>query len=262
MADQGALAARFTLVHPVAPDERAGRAVANETAIAIEINGLGYAVMMATPLDLEDFVTGFCLAERLIKRAVEITAFDSQPVAAGWIARLTITGPGAARLHDRARLRVAEGSCGLCGLESLEQAVQPLPPVTARLILDAPAVFRALDALPAWQTLNAATGAMHAAAFCAADGGILAVREDVGRHNALDKLIGALARQGRSASDGFLLVTARCSYELVQKAILANCAQLVSVSAATSLALEQASAHGLRLISLARADGALVSTPL
>lgn len=250
---------RFTVLRPDGTQgSPVARAVACESAIAIEINGIGYAVMMATPHDLEDFVVGFCLAEQLISHAGQIETVDVHAAEEGAIVRVRMSGAGSGKILERARQRVSEGSCGLCGLESLEQVMRPLVPVSARLAVETAAIFRALSLLPAHQPANAATGAMHAAAFCAPTGEILVSREDVGRHNALDKLLGALARAGVNPATGFLLLTARCSFELVQKAVIANCPLLVTVSAATSLALAQAQAHGLTLISLARADAALL----
>jgi FdhD protein len=234
------------------------RPLAVEAPIAIEINGLGYAVMMATPADLQDYALGFCLSEQLIGSAAEFVSADGSEVAdGGWMLRVQLDAPSAAPLMDRARLRLAEGSCGLCGIESLEQVMRPLNPVTARIAVEDAAIFRAVAALPAHQVLGAATRAAHAAAFCDPTGTILALREDVGRHNALDKLLGALARQGLSARDGFILLTARCSFELVQKTIIAGCPLLVTISAASTLAADQARAHGLRLYSLARRDSFL-----
>lgn len=234
------------------------RALAVEAPIAIEINGLGYAVMMATPTDLEDYALGFCLSEQLVASADEFVSADGSEVAdGGWMLRVQLSAPTAAPLMERARLRLAEGSCGLCGIESLEQVMRPLTPVAAQISVEDDAVFRAVAALPAHQPLGAATRAVHAAAFCDPSGTILAVREDVGRHNALDKLLGALSRQGLSPRDGFILLTARCSFELVQKTIIAGCPLLVTISAASTLAADQARTHGLRLFSLTRADSFL-----
>lgn len=234
------------------------RALAIEAPVAIEINGLGYAVMMATPTDLVDYALGFCLSEQLIDHPHQFLGADAHEVpAGGWILRITLEAMAGAPLLERARLRLAEGSCGLCGIESLEQVLRPLPSVTARLQVTDTAIFSAVSALGAHQPLGQATRAVHAAAFCSAEGAILTVREDVGRHNAFDKLLGALAREGRSPDTGFVLLTARCSFELVQKAVIAGCSLLVTISAASTLAVEQARAHGLTLFSLAREDSAL-----
>ncbi len=234
------------------------RALAIEAPIAIEINGIGYAVMMATPADLTDYALGFCLSEQLIAAPSDFVSADAAQVeSGGWMLRIQLATASAAPLLERARLRLSEGSCGLCGIESLEQVLRPLPPVTARLTVEPAAIFRAVAALPAMQPLSEATRAVHAAAFCTAEGAVQLVREDVGRHNAFDKLLGAMARGGLSPQDGFILLTARCSFELVQKAIIAGCPLLVTISAASTLAAEQAAAHGLRLITLARADSYL-----
>ncbi len=234
------------------------RALAIEAPIAIEINGMGYAVMMATPTDLADYALGFCLSEQLISAPGDFVSAEAVQVEnGGWMLRIQLNAPSAAPLLERARLRLSEGSCGLCGIESLEQIMRPLPPVTARIAVAPAAVFRAADALPGLQPLGEATRAVHAAAFCTADGAVELVREDVGRHNAMDKLLGAMARGGLSPQDGFILLTARCSFELVQKTIIAGCPMLVTISAASTLALEQAAAHGLTLITLARGDSYL-----
>ncbi len=234
------------------------RLLAIEAPVAIEINGLGYAVMMATPADLADYALGFCLSEQLIASPEQLLSAEASEVpAGGWMLRIQLAADDAAPLMERARLRLAEGSCGLCGIESLEQVLRPLPPVEARLAVDDAAIFRAVSALPDLQPLGRATRAVHAAAFCAADGTVRLVREDVGRHNAFDKLLGAMAHAGLRAGDGFIVLTARCSFELVQKAVIAGCPLLVTISAASTLAAQQAAAHGLRLVSLAREDSFL-----
>lgn len=261
MAVDGAVPAAFREHFADGSTPRAlTRALAVEAPIAIEINGIGYAVMMATPTDLADYALGFCLSEQLIDSPAAFASADAVEVpAGGWMLRVQLAADDAAPLLERARLRLAEGSCGLCGIESLEQVLRPLPPVTARIAVDPAAIFRATAALREGQTLGSATRAAHAAAFCAPDGRVLCLREDVGRHNALDKLLGALARQGLSAREGFIVLTARCSFELVQKAVIAGCPLLVTISAPSSLAVEQARAHGLRLVALARDDSLLES---
>jgi len=235
------------------------RPIAVETPIAIEVNGIGYAVMMASPADLVDFATGFMLSERLVSSASQIQAIDAAQVARGWIVRIALDADAAEPVLERARMRVAESSCGLCGLENLEQLARPLPPIKALPRLEDSAIFRALALLGVRQPLSRETGAVHAAAFCAADGRILTVREDVGRHNALDKLLGALAIAGEDVTSGFLLLTARCSYELVEKTIVSGCPLLVTISAPTSMAIERAQAHGLTLVALARHDSILIA---
>ncbi|CAH0497565.1 formate dehydrogenase accessory sulfurtransferase FdhD [Novosphingobium sp. CECT 9465] len=236
------------------------RLLIEEAPVAIEINGVGYAVMMATPADLDDYALGFCLSEQLIASATEFVSADAAPVdAGGWMLRVQLAPSGAAPLLERARLRLSEGSCGLCGIESLEQVMRPLTPVVARLTVEPAAMFRAVNAMGDLQVMGKATRAAHAAALCAPDGTIRLVREDVGRHNAFDKLLGAAARAGLAVADHFILLTARCSFELVQKAVIAGVPLLVTISAASTLAVEQARAHDLRLVSLARTDSLLES---
>ena len=237
------------------------RAVISEAPIAIEYNGIGYAVMMATPVDLEDYAIGFSMSEGLISRADEILAVDAHKADLGWILRIQVPQKNAEKVFARARQRVSESSCGLCGMDNLDEVMRPLPRVTAQIAVADAAIFSALSALRSHQTLNADTGSAHAAAFCAPDGAIRMTREDVGRHNALDKLIGALVRADIDITAGFIILTARCSLELVQKTILANCPMLVTISAATDLAINIAQKSGLRLISLARADSALAAMP-
>jgi FdhD protein len=258
--DQGKRQFGFSVLKPDgATSEDIERAVIVEAPIAIEYNGIGYAVMMATPIDLEDFAVGFSLSERLVERAEQILAVDTHKADLGWILRIQLPPENAEKVFARARQRVSESSCGLCGMDNLEEVMRPLPPVTGRIDVPDVAIFSALSGLRTHQTLNAATGSAHAAAFCAPDGSIIMTREDVGRHNALDKLIGGLARAEIDIGTGFVLLTARCSLELAQKAIVANCPMLVTISAATDLAIETAAKSGLRLISLARADGALAA---
>ncbi|MGH6612630.1 formate dehydrogenase accessory sulfurtransferase FdhD [Sphingomonas sp.] len=234
------------------------RAVAVEAPVSVEFNGIGYAVMMASPAELEDFATGFALSERLVEHADEILAIDHHASPAGHILRITLADSRTETLLGRVRHRVSDSSCGLCGIENLEQALRPLPVVTTTSTADDAAIFAALASLRDLQPLNRETGAVHAAAQCRADGTIMAVREDVGRHNAFDKLIGAMARDGRDWDGGFALLSSRCSYELVEKAALAGCPMLVTISAPTTLAVERARAAGVRLVVLARPDAVLV----
>lgn len=235
------------------------RAIAIEAPVSIEYNGIAYAVMMASPSDLEDFVLGFSLTEEIIADPADMLAIEIAEIPLGWVARVTLAPHRLERVAERARMRVSEGSCGLCGLENLEQVMRPLSVIDARPAVTTGALFAALDALSAHQPLSRATGAVHAAAFCTPQGDILRVREDIGRHNALDKLIGALARDGLDPRTGFFLLTARCSYELVEKTILARCPLLVTISAPSSLAIDRAAAHGLSLVALARPDAVLVA---
>jgi FdhD protein len=234
------------------------RPLAVEMPVAIEIDGIGYAVMMATPTDLDDFAMGFCLSERLINTADQLLAVEPSEVSRGVLMRLSVAPEVRPRVLERVRHRVSESSCGLCGIENLEQALRPLP-ATVRPSEAVPqeAMFRALDAIRDHQVLGRLTGAVHGAALCGRDGSILVVREDVGRHNAFDKLTGAMARQGLGWGDGFALTTARLSYELVEKAALSRCHTLVAISAPTSLAVERARDAGIRIVALARPDAML-----
>ncbi len=250
----------FTRLHPVGPPDRIDRAVAVERPVAIEINGLGYAVMMASPADLVDFAYGFAHSERLIDTPADIIDVDAHDGEIGVILRITLIPDRAERVIDRVRHRISESSCGLCGLENLEQALRPLPPVTSASVAPDQAIFAALEGVRAHQHLNRLTGATHAAALCAVDGTIRLAREDVGRHNAFDKLIGAILRGDMGWDGGFALLSSRCSYELVEKAVLAGCPLLVTISAPTSLALDRAASAGLRLVTLARPDAALEAT--
>ena len=238
--------------------EGATRIFAVEMPIAIEYNGIGYAVMMATPSDLDDFAVGFSLSEHLVATAGDILSIDAIEQEHGWVLRVQIADDRMDRVVARARQRLSESSCGLCGLESLEQVMRPLPRITAKPDASPAALFAAVDALRDHQPINAATGAVHGAAFCTNDGNIQVVREDVGRHNALDKLIGMMARQRTDPATGFFLLTSRCSYELVEKTITAGCPLLVTISAPTTLAVDRARHHGLTLVALARSDSMLV----
>ncbi len=260
--EQGAKSLRFAVLTPDdGATEIIKRPIIAEAPISIEYNGIGYAVMMATPLNLEDYAVGFSLSEGLITQPNDILAIDAHKAELGWILRIQVPQENAEKVVTRARQRVSESSCGLCGMDNLEEVMRPLPPVTAHIAVADAAIFSALSALRSHQTLNANTGAAHAAAFCTPEGAIMMTREDVGRHNAMDKLIGALARADIDISSGFIVLTARCSLELVQKAILANCPMLVTISAATDLAIHKAETSGLRLVSLARADSALLAMP-
>jgi FdhD protein len=237
------------------------RDIACEAPIAIEFNGIGYAVLMATPDDLEDLAWGFAHAERLIDRADQLIAAERHQSERGIILRATLAPECRDRLLERVRHRVSESACGICGIENLEQALRPLPRIGARTEADDAAVFRALERLRAEQALSRLTGAVHAAAACSAAGEILLTREDVGRHNAFDKLVGAMLRSNAGWNGGFALLSSRCSYELVEKAALIDCPMLVTISAPTSLAIERAAQAGLELRVLARRD-ALLSSPL
>lgn len=241
-----------------AADEACIRAVPIETPVAFEYDGIGYAVMLATPSDLRDYAIGFTLSERLVASVADIQSVEPAELPRGWVIRITLRGGPREGLRERVRLRLTEGSCGLCGLETIEQVLRPLPQLGRGVRIARAGIAQALAELDSRQPLGQATGAVHAAAFCAADGTLQLVREDVGRHNAMDKLIGAAARLALDLRGGFILLTARCSYELVEKAASAGCPTLVTISAPTSLAVERARECGLTLVSLARRDSMLV----
>jgi FdhD protein len=235
------------------------RPIAVEAPVAIEVNGLGYSVMMMTPAALDEFATGFMLTERLADAVDDIVDVDCFESAQGWIVRVTLAERCAGRIHDRVRHRSSDTGCGLCGIAGLEQVVRSVPGTPPLPQVGADVVFAALYRLRAHQPINALTGAVHAAALCDADGEAALAYEDVGRHNALDKLIGAMARGGHDPAAGFLLVTSRISFEMVDKALIARAPLLVGISAPTSLAIAHAERHGLTLIALARRDAMLVA---
>lgn len=257
MPDHSARGAPFTEIFAKGGSTAISREIPVEAPVALEFNGIAYAVMMATPAALADFVTGFAITEQLVAAVDEIEDIDVAETDKGWIVRAMLAPRAAAPVLERARRRVSESSCGLCGIENLEQIARPLPRIADPLDLDPQAIFAALGALRERQHLGRRTAAVHAAAFCDATGRILEAREDVGRHNALDKLIGALARAGTPVADGFFLLTARCSYELVEKTVVAGGRALATISAPTTLAIDRAKAAGLALHVLAREDSLL-----
>lgn len=234
------------------------RDVAVECPVAIEVDGFGYAVMMMTPERLEDFATGFLLTERLVDAPGDI--LDIEPFAAesGWIVRVTLAEHLRGRMQDRVRHRTSDTSCGLCGLSGLEQIARPVARRPPAPDVDVETLFATLGTVRTHQPLNARTGAVHAAIACDASGKVLSAAEDVGRHNALDKLVGELARDTELRPD-FILVTSRISYEMVDKALVAGVGLLVGISAPTSLAIDHAREHGLTLIALARPDAMLIA---
>jgi FdhD protein len=236
------------------------RAVAEEVPVALAYQGIGYAVLMATPADLIDLAYGFSLSERLIERADQIVDVQYQRNDNGILLHVALASEVAPRILDRVRHRATDASCGLCGIENLEQAMRALPPTLTRSRASDAACFAALAALPSFQPINRASGSVHAAAACSSEGVPLLVREDIGRHNAFDKLIGAMLRSGSGWDEGFALLSSRCSYELVEKALLAACPMLATISAPTTLALDRAAQAGLPLRVLVRAD-ALLAAP-
>ena len=234
------------------------RATPQEVAVGLSFDGRPHTVLMATPADVEDLARGFTLTEA-VARAEDIIAVEVTETDLGILADVKLQ-PGS--LQRKARPRTLEGrsSCGLCGVQRLADAVRPLPKLEGGAKVSHQAVQRAVDALGDAQALGRLTRATHAAAFADGEGRLVLVREDVGRHNALDKLAGAMARDGRDGSEGFVLVTSRCSFEMVEKTVRIGCSILVAVSAPTDLAIRRAEESGLTLVALARADGHTVFT--
>ncbi len=241
-------------------NESIERAVAEETAIGLCYDSEPYAVLMATPADLEDLAVGFTVTER-IARAEHVADVRQGEHPDGIVVDVLLTPEGRGAIGTL-RQRAIEGrsSCGLCGVQSLEDAVRPLAVLPDSLLVSHGAVQAALAALEAQQPLGQATRATHAAAWADASGRLRLVREDVGRHNALDKLIGAAARARLDPARALIVVTSRCSYEMVEKTAIAGVAVLAAISAPTALANAKAKAANLTLIALARGDGHAVFT--
>ena len=235
------------------------RMLAEETAVALTYDGATHAVMMATPADLEDFAIGFSLTEGLIVAPDDVRDIDISEVAHGIDVRMWLTPAVGTAITTRRRRLLGASGCGMCGLESLAEANRPLPVLEAAPRVRAATIADALALLPIGQRLNAQTHAVHAAAFYQ-PGIPLLVREDVGRHNALDKLAGALARAGKNAADGLLLLSSRISVEMVQKAAMMGAPVIVAVSAPTALAVRVAEAARITLVGVARDDGFEVFT--
>lgn len=236
------------------------RTLAEETPVALVHDGSTTAVMMATPADLEDFGVGFSLTEGLVERADEIRELEVAASDLGIEVRLWLAGERAERLAARRRHLAGPTGCGLCGIDSLAEAARPTRRVAAGAAprVTAAALLAAMAQMEAAQAIGPATRAVHAAGLWT-PGGLL-VREDVGRHNALDKLVGAAARAGLAAGDGVLLLTSRVSVEMVQKAAVLGAPVLCAMSAPTALAVRTAKAAGLTLVAVARADGFEVFT--
>jgi len=235
--------------------EAGRRDVPEETPIAIVHDATTTAVMMATPADLEDFALGFSVTEGLISDAADVTGFEAAPSALGIELRVWLASDRSAMLTARRRAMAGPTGCGLCGIESLAEAVRPARTVGEGSSFTGDQVREALRALSAAQVLGQRTRAVHAAGWWTADAGLVAVREDVGRHNALDKLVGALWREGVGPDRGMVVLTSRVSVELVQKAAAFGAQVLVAVSAPTALAIRMAEAAGMTLVAVARDDG-------
>ena len=232
--------------------------VAEEVPVALEYNGISHAVMLATPCDLADFALGFSLSEGLIDTRHELYGVEEVSGEQGITLRMEVSAPAFARLKERRRTLAGRTGCGLCGTESLAALARVLPVVAGTARCTPAAVERAMASLAEHQALQQRTGAVHAAAWCTTDGAVACLREDIGRHNALDKLIGALARADIDVAQGFVAVTSRASYEMVQKAVSAGVGLLAAVSAPTTLAVTTAEQAGLTLVGFARQHGAVI----
>lgn len=235
--------------------------LAEETPISLSYNTMQYAVMMASARDIEDFCIGFSVTEGIVAEAAEIKSVEIETGPNGITAELRIPADKFhALMQASRRMVVGRTGCGVCGTEDAAQILRPLPALKPGKPASLAAIRLALAELPAHQALNAQVHMVHGAAWCGADGRLNFIREDVGRHNALDKLIGAGLRAGEDFSAGFCLLTSRCSYEMVQKAIIAGIRTIVAVSAPTGLALRMAEQAGLTVVAIARADAQILFT--
>jgi FdhD protein len=232
--------------------------VAEEIPVALIYNGISHAVMMATPRDLEEFAVGFSLTEGIVGSAREIYDLEALVRDDSAEVQMTIAQPALLKLKERRRALAGRTGCGVCGIESIdlldltpEKITTPLPALSATSAV----IGRAARELLQYQTLMHKTGGVHAAAWCTADGAIVKVFEDVGRHNGLDKLIGHLALRGIAMHDGFVFLSSRASYELVRKSARMNIPMVATISAPTSLAISIARQAGMKLASFCRRDG-------
>lgn len=228
--------------------------VIEEVPVAFVYNGMAHAVMMATPSDLEDFALGFSLSEGIVEDAAELHAVEVVPLDEGVLLRLAVDARRAQALEARRRGIAGRSSCGLCGAENIDQVMRHPRPVAGTLRVPHAHLQAAFEALNGLQVLNARTGAVHAAGWTDATGTVRLVREDVGRHNALDKLVGAIVRAGLQPQAGFALITSRASFEMVQKAATVGIPILAAISAPTALAVRVARESGMTLAGFAR-DG-------
>jgi FdhD protein len=231
------------------------RAIPEETALALTYNGGTYAVMMGTPQNLDDFAIGFSLSEGIVQAPEEISSLEIVGLDDGIELRMWLAEEKAARLSVRRRHIAGPTGCGLCGIDSIAEAVRPAAVVSKGRSFSPREIMTAMAGISPLQPINIETRAVHAAAFWTPAAGIVALREDVGRHNALDKLAGALTQAKISASDGMVLLTSRVSVEMVQKTAVIGAPVMVAVSAPTALAVGMAEAAGITLVAVARTDG-------
>jgi FdhD protein len=236
------------------------RLIPEETALALSYNGGTYAVMMGTPRDLKDFAIGFSLSEAIIASPDDIEEFEAIDLDDGIELRMWLKQTRAERLSERRRHIAGPTGCGLCGIDSIAEAVRPAAFVTGGRSFAPRAIMTAIQSIAPLQRINIETRAVHAAGFWMPARGVVALREDVGRHNALDKLAGALARDKVATGEGMVLLTSRVSVEMVQKTAAIGAPLMVAVSAPTALAVRMADAAGITLVAIARADGFEVFT--
>jgi FdhD protein len=231
------------------------RLIPEETALALTYNGGTYAVMMGTPQDLRDFAIGFSLSESIVQTPDDIESLDVIELDDGIELRMWLSSEKAALLGERRRHIAGPTGCGICGIESIAKAVRPAAVVAQGRSFSPREIMAAMASIAPLQKINIETRAVHAATFWTPARGIVALREDVGRHNALDKLAGALAQQKVDASEGMVLLTSRVSVEMVQKTAAIGAPLMVAVSAPTALAVRTAEAAGITLAAIARSDG-------
>ena len=231
----------------------AALALAEEVPVALVFNGITHAVMMASPTDLEDFALGFALTEGLLQTPSQLFGVDTEVLAQGIEVRLEVAAQAEQALKERRRSMAGRTGCGLCGADSLGQVRLALPQAP-EVMVTTQAMFKAHAMLRSKQPEKLRTGATHAAAWANLQGDIVLVREDVGRHNALDKLIGALLKAKHDMASGFVCITSRASFEMVQKTVKAGAGVLTAVSAPTSLAVELAQDHNLVLAAMVRGE--------
>jgi FdhD protein len=259
------LIAEATTCHVVVNKWQAGElnliedCVAEEVPIAMVYNGISHAVMLATPQDLDDFALGFSLAEGILSSPKELYEIELVSQTSGVELRMEIASERFSQLKDRRRSMTGRTGCGLCGAESLAEALRlPNTVNQSHHTFHSAAILKALKSASGFQALQAQTGATHASFWVQDSGDIVMVREDVGRHNALDKLLGAIAK--KDEGDGFVLTTSRASYEMVQKVAVAGVSMLVAISAPTGLAIRIAEQCGITLVGFARAEQFVVYT--
>jgi len=249
----------FTRIDGAAARADSG-AVAEEVPVAFVYGGKPHVVMMCTPADLEDLAIGFTISEEITGRATDIVNMAVVRHARGVEIQMELPPEAQARVATRTRALAGRTGCGLCGIDAIDHAIRAPRAVDSLATFTSTAITRAGDALAAQQPVNNATHAVHAAAWASAAGELRVVREDVGRHNALDKVIGALARVGTNPASGFFVVTSRASYELVQKVAVAGSPLLAAVSRPTGLAIRFADEAGITLVGLLRGSSANVYT--